>query len=267
MPKDDSVARWTLRVAGGAGLALFLFFFALTFRVPQWVETFAKDFIEREVRHEVEARIDALGVNEPDSTAGRFAARLYEQNQQRIDDITARLKDRSRDLFLVALDQVRDLNCECRQRIEEAWRESNVAKLAGLLANNQRIQSFIHASYMDVANELRAEIRIFTATNAAAFLLLLGVSFAKPGAAKHLLVPGVLLLCATILCVCLYVFSQNWLLTIIHGDYVGFAYVGWLGAAFLLLLDIALNRGRVTAEIANGISGALGGVFSALTPC
>ena len=48
------------------------------------------------------------------------------------------------------------------------------------------------------------------------------------------------------MCIYLYLFSQDWLLTIIHGDYVGFAYIGWLGAAFLLLLDIAINRGRVT---------------------
>ena len=50
------------------------------------------------------------------------------------------------------------------------------------------------------------------------FLLLSLVSFLKPRAIRHLFVPGVLLFVATLLCAWLYVFEQNWLLTIIHGE-------------------------------------------------
>jgi hypothetical protein len=65
----------------------------------------------------------------------------------------------------------------------------------------------------------------------------------------------------------LYVFEQNWLLTIVEGSYVGYAYAGWLGGAYLLLCDIALNRGRVTTSLANGAINVLGGAIAALTPC
>jgi hypothetical protein len=82
-----------------------------------------------------------------------------------------------------------------------------------------------------------------------------------------LLLPGALLLTATLVCASLYLFEQNWLLTLIHGDYMGWAYASYLGIAFLFLCDIALNKGRLTTEVLNGISGALGGVFSALSPC
>lgn len=266
MTTADFSWKWLLRLAGFLGLAVFLFFFTLTFRVPQWVETFARDFIASEVRDEADARIDAIGMRQGDSVADRAAAAMYERNAQAIEDIKTRLKDRSRDQFLVALDQVRDLNCECRRRIEDVWRNLQASGLNELLASNQRIQSFIHASYMDVVDELRREMRIFSGINAAAFLLLLAVSFARPQAARHLLIPGVLLLCATVVCALLYVFSQNWLLTIIHGDYTGFAYAGYLAVVFLLISDIALDRGRVTTGVANGIGSALGGVFS-LTPC
>ena len=34
----------------------------------------------------------------------------------------------------------------------------------------------------------------------------------------------------------MYVFEQNWLLTIIHGDYLGLAYAAWLGVVFLLAM-------------------------------
>ncbi len=190
-----------MRVAGLAGLALFLLFFALTFHVPEWVETFAKDYIEREVRQALNARIDDLGSTDESSAVERLAAAWHERNRQQVEDIKAKLKDRSRELFSVALAQVRDMSCECRQRIDAFWRAVDVSRLGELLASNQRIQAFIHASYMEVANDVRREVRVFTAVNATAFLLLLVVSLAKPGGSRHLLVPGVLLLCATVVCI------------------------------------------------------------------
>jgi len=61
-------------------------------------------------------------------------------------------------------------------------------------------------------------------------------------------------------------FEQNWLLTIIYNDYLGFAYLGYLLIVFLFLCDIVLNRARVTTKIVNAIGNALGPVGS-LTPC
>jgi hypothetical protein len=75
-----------------------------------------------------------------------------------------------------------------------------------------------------------------------------------------------LLTVATIFCAYLYVFEQNWLLTIIHGDYLGLGYAAYLGVVFLFLCDIALNFGRVTTRLVNGLVGGIGGSFS-LTPC
>lgn len=263
----DSAGRWGLRVAGIAGLAVFAFFFALTWHTPQWVEAFAKDFIAQEVSQRVNARIDAIGPPQGDSALERVAAQLYERNAARIAALKAGLKDRTKDLFLVALDQVRNLDCSCRERIEIRWRDMNLAQLAALATDNERIIGIVQGGYMSVVNELRREIRIFTGTNAVAFLLLLLLSFAKPAAARHLLFPGALLLLATLFCAGLYVFEQNWLLTLIHGSYVGWAYAAYLGLVFLLFTDIALNRGRVTCHVGNGIVGSFGGAAGALIPC
>lgn len=52
----------------------------------------------------------------------------------------------------------------------------------------------------------------------------------------------------------------------IHGDYVGFAYLAWLGVVFLFLCDIVFNRGRVTTELLNAFFIAVGSAFSAV-PC
>ncbi len=265
--RGESVGKWGLRVAGSIGLAIFAFFFFLTWHTPEWVETLGKDFIARQAAERVDARIDAIGPPQGDSALQRAAAGIYERNAERIDALKLRLKDRTRDLFLLALDQVRDLDCTCRERIEIMWQGMNMAQLASLATDNQRILGIIHGGYMSVVNELRREIRIFTGTNAVAFLLLLLVSFAKPGAARHLLFPGVLLLLSTVFCAWLYVTSQDWLLTLIHGDYMGWAYAFYVGLVFGFLLDIALNRGRVTTRVGNGIINAMGGIVSGLTPC
>lgn len=263
----DSVGRWGLRVAGIAGLAIFASFLALTFRMPQWVESVAKDFVAREVARTLNSRIDAIGQPTGDSLLQRAAAEVYRRNAARVEELKERLRDRTRDLFLVALDEVRDLDCPCRERVELWWRGINLAQLAALTMDNQRIRGIIHGGYMSVVDELRQEIRIFTATNAAAFLLLLVVSFARPAASRHLLFPGALLLLATLFCSAIYVFEQDWLFTLIHGQYVGWAYTTYLAVIFLFLLDIALNRGRVTCKIVNGVAGGLGGAWGALTPC
>lgn len=263
----ESVGRWSLRIAGLAGFALFAFVFVLTYRTPEWVETFARDYVEQQVRDRIEARISALAPAPAEGALGELARELYELNAGRIEQLKSQLENRANDLFRVALDQVRELDCECRARIEQWWTDMNAVQLAILVTDNQRILRIIQDGYMGVVEELRAEIRIFASTNAACFLLLLLVSFVKPAASRHLLFPGALLLVATSFCIGMYLFEQNWLLTIIHGDYLGWACAAWLGVAFLLLCDVALNRARLTCRLVNSAIESLGGAVVALTPC
>jgi hypothetical protein len=261
-----SIQNLVLRVVGVAGAALFAFFFALTFSTPQWVERFATDFIESRVSERVDAGIENLRPEPGDSSVSMLAESLYRQNDERIDDIRQDLKGRAQQRWSAALAQVRDLSCECRSKIMAALTLGSVLEMKSLEAVNQRLTEYIQASYMDVAAKLKGDIRIFAATNAGVFLLMVLLSFLKPQAVRHLFLPGLLLTVATILCAYMYVFEQNWLLTIIHGDYLGLAYAVYLGAAFLFLCDIALNCGRVTTRLVNGVVHGFGGVFS-LVPC
>jgi len=265
-PRADRVERWLLRIAGALGLAIFAAFFALTFAVPQWVETFATEYLEGEVIEQVDTSIDAAGPPRGNDLLSRAAAKLYERNEQEILRLKTDLKARSRELLDLSLVAVRDPACECRVRIAQAMQQFDATRLGVLLSDNTRISTFIQQKYLGLVAQLKREIRIFTATNAVCFLLLLLVALAKPEATRHLLFPGVLLLVSTLFCAWLYVFSQNWLLVIIHGDYTGFAYAAYLGLVFLFVCDIALNRGRVTTHIANGAASVLGSAF-ALTPC
>lgn len=92
------------------------------------------------------------------------------------------------------------------------------------------------------------------------------LSFARPRAIDHLLFPGLLLMGAVVVSSYCYLFEQNWFYIAVYSNYYGFAYLAFLGCIFALLLDIFLNRGKVTTHLGNGMLNAVGSAIS-LTPC
>ena len=263
---NSTLMTLSLRSIGAIGAAIFLTFFAFTYSVPGWVEDFAADYIESQVQERIDTSIDAIRPPESDGALARLAQSMYERNEAKIEQSKANLKNKVHEQWAAALATVRDLDCECREKWEDWFERGFNTNIALLQAANEQISSFIHSTYMDVATELKRDIRIFTASNAAVFVLLLLVSFLKPQAMMHLFIPGVLLAISTLICSYFYIFEKNWLLTIIHNSYLGFAYLAWLGVVFLFLCDIVFNRGRVTTEILNAFFNAIGSALSAV-PC
>lgn len=264
--KNFALQKLSLRSIGTIGATIFVAFFTLTYSVPSWIEDFAAEYIEGQAAKRIDDTIDAIRPPESESALGRLAQSLYEKNEERIQQAKSNLKNDVHEQWAAALASVRDLDCECRQKYTQMYEEGFRTDISLLQAANDRIVEFIHTSYMDVTIELKRDIRIFTASNAAAFLLLLLVSFLKPKAVTHLFLPGVLLAVSTLICSYFYVFETNWLLTIIHSSYLGFAYVAWLGVVFLFLCDVVFNRGRVTTKILNGILNVVGSATS-VVPC
>ena len=256
----------TLRTLGVVGATIFATFFSLTYSVPGWVEEFAADYIESEVAKNVDATIDAIRPPESEGALARIAQSMYELNEAKIEQGKENLRNKVHEQWASALALVRNLDCECRQKYADMFERGFKTDIALLQAANDRIVEVIQSSYMEVATELKRDIRIFTASNTAVFIFLLLVSFLKPQAITHLFLPGVLLAISTLICSYFYIFEQNWLLTIIHSNYLGFAYLTWLGVVFLILCDIVFNRARITTQIINTIGSAVGSAFS-VVPC
>lgn len=248
----------SLRIVGVAGVAVFATFFSFTYSVPGWVDKYAADFIENEVTEQVDSRIDNFAVQEGDSSISRFAAALYQQNEQQAESLKTALKADAHDRMAEALAQIRNLDCECRDKYAQILERGFEFDIALLQAANDRIVAFLQGTYMQIVAELTRDIRVFTGSNVGVFLVLLLTTFLKPQAIRHLFVPAVLLLVATAVCSYCYLFEQNWLLTIIYSDYLGFWYLGYLVIVFLFLCDIFFNRGRITTNIVNGILEAAG---------
>lgn len=255
-----------LGALGSLGAAVFMFFFVLTFHAPASVERYAADFIGQEVSKQIDQAVDSLGPPGDEQALSRMASALYERNEQEIERRRELLRNRIHERMPEALARIRDLDCACRARWAE-WAESrHDARIQLLQQANRALVDFIQGTYARVVTDLKRDIRIFTGTNALLFLLLLATAFAKPRATAQLFVPGVLLAAATLLCSWFYVFEQDWLLTIIYGDYLGAAYLGYLCFVFALLCDIFMNRARVTTEVVNAMLGAIGKAATAV-PC
>ena len=256
----------TLRLAGIAGAALFAFFFALTYHTPEWVEGVAADYLEAEVAEKVEASIDSLDAPQGEDALSRYAAHLMKQNEARIAALKNSLKAEARARLAACIAEIRGMTAEQRARLQD-WLESGaLVQIGSLQFENSRLVAIIQSGYLGVVADLKRDIRIFAASNAIAFLLLVLVSVLKPEHTRELFVPGVLLAISTLSCAWLYVFEQNWLLTLIHGDYLGFAYTAWLGVVYLLLCDVWLNGARVTLRIVESLASAVGSIASSLIP-
>lgn len=110
------------------------------------------------------------------------------------------------------------------------------------------------------------DLRIFSGSNAAVFMLLLGVTFLKPRAIAHLFLPGILLVLSSLISAWFYLFEQNWFFTLVGNDYVGWGYLGYMSAVFLFLADIVFNGAQATTLVVNHLLQVIGKSAS-LAPC
>ncbi len=263
---DQLLKKLFLGATGVSGTVIFWAFFAITFGTPEWVEDYAKDYIERKAAERVDESIDSLQLPESDSALIGLAQTIYERNSDRIEQLREDLRNEVHEKRADAIARIRDLDCECRDRIAQRLEDGLQTDIVLVDAANDRIVDFIHFKYLEVVDELKRDIRIFTASNGVACLLLLLLSFMKPRARDLLFLPGVLLAVSIVVCTNMYIFQQDWLLIIINGDYMGFAYLLWLGVIFVFLCDVVLNRGRITSWLLNALLNAIGSAAS-VSPC
>jgi len=255
-----------LRIIGLAGTIVFATFFVFTYAVPDWVEAYAAGFIEQKASKKIDQAIDGFQPPAAEGALSRFANTLYAKNEEKIIELKGALKAKVHERMADVLAAIKDPDCECREKYAQVIKQGFKFDMALLQSANDRIVDLIQSKYMQVSSELKHDIRIFTGANALVFLFLLLVSFVKPQAVRHLFLPGSLLALSTLSCSYFYVFEQNWLLTIIYGDYLGVVYLVYLAGVFLFLCDIVLNKARVTTELINGLFSAVGAVAE-LEPC
>lgn len=254
--------RLTIGIISAVGTALFGLAFVVSFFAPVRVEAMARVLLQQEI----EARATASLLAMERSRIVQFAHRLAEQRPELAEAARERLRARLVPIVEAVILEMRDPDCPCRRQLASATAlEPDKSLHDALQSGRERLTGFIHTKYVETAGALLREFRIFTGANALMFVLLGLVLRMHYRARAHLLPATTVLLLTTVVVAGLYLFQQNWLHTIVFGDYVGWAYFTYLGIVGALLGDLLLNHGRVNARIVSTIGGVFGS--GSLAPC
>lgn len=121
--------------------------------------------------------------------------------------------------------------------------------------------------YLEVEARFLREYRVFTGTNTIISFILLGAALHKRRNRVLLVPAATVLLLVSAIAGYAYLFNQTWLMTMLYGDYIGYAYIAYVAFVLFLLVDFLRYRGRITAEVLDGILGNFTSVFSSLDGC
>jgi hypothetical protein len=244
------------------GILLFGGALALSFLDPLLIERVAREVVRIEVERRLDEKIDSLS----NTRVAGIAQRALQRTEVDIGRTQQAIRqDLPRKVASVIADML-NADCECRKRLIELAHRSEFERLSSLAQVRERLVGLIESTYASVTHSLMREFRIFAASNAVAFVLLGFITLVRRTAALQLVLPAFVLVGAVVVTSGLYLFSQNWLHTIVFGEYVGLLYAVYLAGVALLLADVLFNRARVTTRMVNLALQSVGSAATAI-PC
>lgn len=241
---------------------MFSFLFSMTFVSSEKIEKSAKSFVKTQIEKEVRAKQQAIRESTVTEAALNIADRLSLDKER----IQANLDNNLPEKIASIIASMCGHDCEKTKTLAQSISSGYMEKIKNIQIAESTISDIVKGKYLEIVGNLKLDLRIFLGSNLVMFLILFVISFAKPKAVAHLFLPGLLLVVATILSSSIYVFGQDWFYTLLYNDYMGFGYLAYITVIFGVLLDITLNRAKVTTEIINGIANAVGSAFS-VVPC
>lgn len=257
-----STARRFLIIVSLLGIIIFSLGLAVTFASQETVERSAQSFIQ----HQISKEMQSIG-NEASSSSYveqlKEFERIFEDESAQVKKYLANNLDQK---IADAIAALCSLDCDKRENIRQSIRSGLEARLERVGVSLDTVQSFIQGRYTAILEQLRYDLRIFLMTNIVMFACVAFAMLIKRRACIQLFVPAGLLTVSTVLSICLYVFGQNWFYTLLYEDFWGYTYSVYAGLIFLSLLDVVINRARVTSFIINAITSVLGSALS-VVPC
>ncbi|MBI3731310.1 MAG: hypothetical protein HY254_23655 [Burkholderiales bacterium] len=254
--------RTLLLIISILGGLLFGAAFVLSYTNPVMVENMAREVVRMEVEKRVTEKLDTL----QDSKVMGLASRIANHQNAEIENIRQQLAAGLPAKIAGIVAEMGKLDCPCRQKIEKSITTGLEERSVRLTQLNEKLNALIRGKYMEVAQALTREFRIFSAANALVFILLAGTVSLRPRASLQLLLPAVVLLGAAAITAFFYLFKQDWLHTIVFADYVGQAYFSYLSLAIACLADVVFNKARICSATINGAAQVVGASFQVL-PC
>ncbi len=236
------------------GVLLFGGLFALTFLSTATLEQSARSFVTAQIEKEVTETLKLQALSSMAKGTQKLAGTLGLEEQELWQQMKEKLPEK------IAATLAKMCGYDCKR--EKAWagtiKKVYLEKIQSLAMARQNLNHIIKGKYLEIVGKLRKDLRIFLGANFAMYLALLSLSFLKQRAIAHLFLPGLLLFVSTITASAIYLFGQNWFYTILYDRYTGYWFLIYLAVIFAFLMDIALNRARVTANVLNVLANLVG---------
>jgi hypothetical protein len=256
-------ANLVLSMLGAITFAILFLYMTLS---PRDFDRRVNNFAVARVQERVDHDLNMLAQSRVIQNASRLAGAFSKDLQQRVDQFRAAPREGLNRFIrdVLAAECLQD--CERRQQARNAADSFYKRVLARYGVALDRLQKMAAGHYQDVMEQLRHDLRIFAGSSFLAFVFAVGLSLLRGQAARHLLPVSMALTTATILAIIWYVFGQDWVIAVIFNDYWGWAYAAVICTLTGLMLDIALNKARITSLGLNAIGNAIGKSF-AFMPC
>lgn len=252
----------TLRSIHLFGILFFGILFSLTFVSPEVIEESAKGFVKYQIEIEVRENQQSVVNSSVASNVLDIAESLGLESEKIQNNLDNNLPER----IASVIASMCGYDCEKKKALTQSITLGYLDRLKSIKVAQDTLGDLVKGKYIEIVDNLKLDLRIFLGSNLAMFLILLLMSFAKPRAMVHLLLPGLLLVLATIISSVIYIYGQDWFYTILYNDYMGLGYLVYISVIFGVLIDITINKARVTTEVINGVANALGSTFS-VVPC
>lgn len=232
------------------GIMVFIALFAMSYAKQDQLEVAAQGFIKHHIKHELTERYPALA----DDNTSDLLKNLQEKYSDDADRIKIMLDARVDQIVADAISKLCGDNCAVKNERREKFRAlfENRFERASRLSEN--MTAFIEGKYTQTLEKLRHDFRVFSGINILAFMTVFLALLLKHRARIHLIVPAGLLIMSAFIAIYFYLFQQNWFFTILNGNYWGYSYAIYMAIIYAFLLDIIINRGRITTALMNGIS-------------
>lgn len=259
-------AKPVLLSVSALGLIVFAAVFAITFSNPKLIARSAKDFVVEKVKTEYAEHRSKI---QHDSTAGKLLNSLkkrYQEKFDRIPDELARLDNR----ISVHIDQM----CSggpCDREKTESTRDLLLLMYEHAAKRNfkaaiETIDALVKNRTREIVSRLVTDMRIFSGTNLVIYAVIFSTTLlASPALTRSLTLPATLLTASSLVATFIYVFEQNWFFTMLYSDYWGTGYITLVSVIFLFLIDIFMNRARITNFVISVVGEVVASIASKLS--
>ena len=229
--------------------------FLLTFLSPHTIEKEAQSFIAKKVSERTHEHIDKIGSgNIFKSKLMVLAKKQMQKEKEKLLTYKIMLHEKADEKIASVISKMAKKDCECRKK-HQKFIHGVLTDAVKITSNGiKKIEQFMSQSYMDIMQKVLDDFKIFAGSNFFVLVLILLLLHYKPLSTRTLEVLAGLMIVSSLIASYFYLFNQNWFFTLIFDDYVGFWYLLYLGILFGFLVDIGLNKARVTTNLLNGIS-------------